>query len=162
MDHRVRLTTCTVFLWLALGTALFGCGAPSDSTPVACLEGGAAYLAALKDAPGPVELPDETPISSCLVENQKAGDLAAVGGALVTAATRLDAEARAEPGGAANLRLGYLLGAAERGADGTSGIHADLIRRLTAAARYSPDGASLPATFLRTYQRGFEAGEAHG
>jgi hypothetical protein len=147
---------------ILLATASAGCGATSDSTPVACLEGPGSYLTALKGAPGAVELPGGTPISGCLVENQKAGDLAAVGGALVTVATRLNAEARAEPGGAANLRLGYLLGAAERGAEGTSGIHADLIRRLTAAARYSPDGASLPATFLRTYQRGFEAGEAHG
>jgi hypothetical protein len=162
MDHRVRLTTCTVFLWLALGTALFGCGAPSDSTPVACLEGPGSYLAALKNAPGTVELRGETSISDCLVENQQAGDLATVGGALVTVATRLNAEARAEIGGTANLRLGYLLGAAEQGANGTSGIHADLIRRLTAAARYSPRDRPLPATFLETYQEGFEAGKAHG
>jgi len=155
---RRRLSIAAIFL----ATASAGCGTTSDSTPVACLEGPGPYLTALKGAPGAVELPHGTPISDCLVENQKAGDLAAVGGALVTVTTRLNAEARAEPGGAANLRLGYLLGAAERGADGTSGIHADLIRRLTAAARYSPDGASLPATFLRTYQRGFEAGEAHG
>ena len=78
------------------------------------------------------------------------------------AATRLDADARAKPGGGANLQLGYLLGAAQRGAGGTSGIHADLIRRLTAAARYSPDGAPLPPAFLRAYRQGFEAGEAHG
>ena len=57
----------------------------------------------------------ETPISDCLTENQQAGDLATVGVAMVTAATRLNAEARAEPGGAANLQLGYLLGAAKRG-----------------------------------------------
>lgn len=145
-----------------LAAAVSGCGATSDSTPIACLEGAGAYLDALKDAPGAVELSDGTPISGCLVENQQAGDLATVGTAMIGATTRLNAEARAKPGGAANLRLGYLLGAAQRGGDGTSGIHADLIRRLTAAARYSPDGASLPATFLRTYQRGFEAGEARG
>jgi len=141
---------------------LVGCGTTDDSTPVGCLEGADAYLTALRDAPGAVELPDGTPISDCLVENQKAGDLATVGGTLVTVATRLNAEARARPGGAANLRLGYLLGAAERGADGTSGIHADLIRRLTAAARYSPRDRPLPATFLETSQEGFDAGKAHG
>jgi len=142
--------------------AASGCGAMSDSTPLACLEGSGAYLAALRDAPGAVELHGGTPISDCLVENQKAGDLAAVGTAMVTAATRLNAEARAEPGGGTNLRLGYLLGAAQRGAEGTNGIHADLIRRLSAAARYSPDGRPLPPAFLRSYREGFDAGRARG
>jgi len=141
---------------------LAGCGATSDSTPVACLEGAGPYLAALRDAPGAVELGGETPISGCLSENQTGGDLATVGIAMVAAATRLNAEARAQPGGDANLRLGYLLGAAQRGAERTNGIHADLIRRLAAAARYSPDGRPLPAAFLRTYREGFDAGEARG
>jgi hypothetical protein len=141
---------------------LAGCGATSDSTPVACLEGSGAYLAALREAPGAVELRGSTPIGDCLVENQKAGDLATVGTAMVTAATRLNAEARAEPGGGANLRLGYLLGAAQRGAEGTDGIHIDLIRRLSVAARYNPDGRPLPPAFLRTYREGFDAGKAHG
>lgn len=154
---RVRIA-----ILLSACVLLAGCGATSDSTPVACLEGADAYLAALKDAPGTVELGGETPISACLAANQKAGDLAAVGIATIAAATRLNAEARARPGGAANLRLGYLLGAAQRGAESTSGIHADLIRRLAAAARYSPGGRPLPATFLRTYREGFDAGEAHG
>jgi hypothetical protein len=141
---------------------LAGCGSTDSSTPVACLEGTAPYLVALKSAPGVVELKGETPISDCLVENQPGGDLATVGTAMVAAATTLNAEARAEPGGAANVELGYLLGAAQRGADGTDGIHAELIRRLTAAARYSPDNRPLPATFLDAYQQGFDAGHARG
>ena len=60
------------------------------------------------------------------------------------------------------MQLGYLLGAAQRGADGTEGIHDELIRRLSAAARYSPDNRPLPAAFLRTYREGFDAGEAGG
>jgi hypothetical protein len=141
---------------------LGGCGSPDDSTPVACLEGAPAYLRALQDAPGQVELGGTTPISDCLAQNQAGGDLATVGAAMLTATTKLNVEARAEPGGPANLQLGYLLGAAERGADGTEGIHAELIRRLSAAARYSPDNQSLPATFLAAYQRGFDAGRARG
>jgi hypothetical protein len=141
---------------------LAGCGSTDSSTPVGCLEGSGTYLAALEKAPGEVRLSGETPISGCLAENQQGGDLATVGIAMVDAATKLNAEARAEPGGAANLRLGYLLGAAQRGAEGTSGIHADLIRRLAAAARYSPDGRPLPAAFLRVYREGFDAGEARG
>lgn len=141
---------------------LAGCGNTESSTPVACLEGPETYLAALKRAPGEVKLSGETPIGDCLAENQKAGDLSAVGIAMVAAATKLNAEARAQPGGAANLRLGYLLGAAQRGAESTGGIHADLVRRLAAAARYSPAGRPLPTAFLRTYREGFDAGEAHG
>jgi hypothetical protein len=139
-----------------------GCGEPSDSTPVACLEGGGAYVRALEHAPGVVKLRGETLISECLAENQQAGDLATVGAALVAATTRLNAEARAEPGGDANLQLGYLLGAAERGAENTDGIHAELLRRLSSAARYSPDNRPPPAAFLSTYREGFDAGRARG
>jgi hypothetical protein len=139
-----------------------GCGATKDTTPVACLEGAGAYLKALDEAPGAVALRDGTPISGCLIENQSGGELATVGGALVIAATKLDARAREDPGGAANLQLGYLVGAAQRGADGTNGIHAELIRRLAVAARYSPDNRPLPATFLDTYREGFDAGHARG
>lgn len=147
---------------LSLLAVLAGCGSTDSSTPVACLGGAGPYLQALEDAPGTVRLAGDTPISGCLVENQTGGDIASVGTAMVAAATKLNDEARAEPGGAANVELGYLLGAAQRGADGTDGIHAELIRRLTAAARYSPDNRPLPATFLDAYQRGFDAGHARG
>lgn len=140
---------------------IVGCGGPSDTTPVACLEGPAAYARALDAAPGEAKLVGETPISACLAENQKGGDLATVGTAMVAVATRLNSAARADPGGAANLRLGYLLGAAQRGAEGTSGIHTDLIRRLSVAARYTPEGP-LPAAFLRTYRQGYDAGHTRG
>ena len=142
--------------------ALAGCGDTDNSTPIACLEGSSAYLRALHTAPEAVALGDGTPISGCLVENQEAGDLATVGTAMVAAATRLNAEARAEPGGDSNLQLGYLLGAAQHGSESTNGIHAELIRRLSVAARYSPDGKPLPSPFLRTYREGFDAGEARG
>jgi hypothetical protein len=148
---------------LAIGIApIAGCGGPGDSTPVACLEGTGGFLRALERAPGQTRLGGETPISGCLVQNQLGGDLATVGAAMVTAATKLNGEARARPGGAANLRLGYLLGAAKRGAANTEGIHADLLRRLVAAARYSPDNRPLPAAFRRAYRRGFDAGSARG
>jgi hypothetical protein len=147
------------FLALAF---LAGCGSTDSSTPVACLEGEGVYLKALDGVPGEVKLGGETLISECLAENQKAGDLATVGTALVGVATKLNAEARADPGGDANVQLGYLLGAAERGASQTNGIHAELIRRLTAAARYSPDNRPPPAAFLRAYREGFDAGQAGG
>jgi hypothetical protein len=150
------------FVFLALALVAAGCGGTGDATPAVCLEGTGAYLVALRDAPDAVELSGGVPISDCLAENQTGGDLATVGTALVTAATRLNSEARADPGGAANLRLGYLLGAAKRGADRTNGIHAELIRRLSVAARYSPDNRPLPPAFIGTYRAGFDAGEARG
>ncbi len=147
---------------VAASTFAAGCGETSDATPVACLDGAGAYVGALGDAPGEVRLSGEVPISDCLAENQKGGNLASVGAAMVEAATQLNAEARAEPGGAANLQLGYLLGAANQGADSTEGIHADLLRRLTAAARYSPGGGTLPSAFRRAYREGYAAGVARG
>jgi hypothetical protein len=147
---------------VALSGIAVGCGDTDDSTPVACLEGVAAYERALGAAPGEVLLEGETPISECLAENQSGGDLARVGEATVAAATDLNAEARAEPGGEANLQLGYLLGAVERGSEESEGIHADLVRRLTVAARYAPGRQPLSKEFLSTYEEGFDAGRAGG
>jgi hypothetical protein len=155
--------------WIAVSLACLvaaagaGCGSQGDdSTPVACLEGSAAYLKALRTAPGAVEVGGEAPISDCLAENQQAGDLATVGEAMIETATKLNAEARAKPGGEANLELGYLLGAAEAGAETTEGIHTDLIRRLVVAARFAPGTEPLPAPFLSTYREGFDAGKESG
>lgn len=152
-----------VLVSLALLVLAFaGCGSDtSPATPVACLEGTGAYLRALAAAPGEVKLRGETPISECLAENQEGGELATVGEAMVEAATKLNAEARAEPGGQANIRLGFLMGAVERGARHTEGIHTELLRRLGVAARYSPR-PPLPEAFMRAYREGYEAGHDHG
>jgi len=141
--------------------SVLGCGGQDDSTPVACLEGAAAYERALAAAPGEVRLEGETPISDCLAPNQKAGDLARVGEATIEAATGLNAEARSGNGGAA-VQLGYLLGAAERGSEESEGIHSDLVRRLTVAARYAPDRQPLSQGFLDSYEEGFDAGRSGG
>jgi hypothetical protein len=153
-----RLPLIVLLASLAVG----GCSSTDDGTPVACLDGAGAYVGALADAPGEVRLSGEVPISDCLAENQQAGDLAMIGAAMLSATTTLNAGARAHPGGAANLRLGYLLGAVQRGAERTSGIHAELVRRLAAAARYSPDNRPLPPSFPRAYRAGFDAGRARG
>jgi hypothetical protein len=144
--------------------ALFalGCGKQSDSTPVACLEGTAAYEKALRNAPAEVLLQGETPISDCLASNQKAGDLARVGEAMLQTATSLSSQAREEDGGNAAVQLGYLIGAAEAGAESSEGIHSDLVRRLTVAARYAPDKQPLSPRFLAAYREGFDAGRSGG
>lgn len=142
--------------------ALLGCGNQDDSTPVACLEGAAAYEKALEAAPGEVLLSGETPIGDCLAANQKAGDLSQVGEAMVAAATALNAQAREEDGGDAAVQLGYLIGAAARGAETSEGIHSDLVRRLTVAARYAPGDQPLSQQFLSAYREGFDAGHSGG
>lgn len=157
---RVRSLIAAAGLAALLAT---GCGGREDpSTPVACKEGSEAYVRALAKAPEAVELAGGTPIEDCLVENQSGGDLATVGEAMVGAATSLNAEAREDPGGQATLELGYLVGAAERGAEQTEGIHSDLIRRLVVAARYAPKGDPLSPAFLAVYEEGFDAGRAGG
>ncbi|MFL5898504.1 MAG: hypothetical protein ACJ76D_08595 [Solirubrobacterales bacterium] len=142
--------------------ALSGCGGQGDSTPVACLEGAPAYEKALQRAPGEVRLGGGTPISDCLASNQKAGDLSRVGEALVESATSLNAEAREAGADQAAVALGYLIGAAQRGAQDSEGIHSDLIRRLTVAARYAPGKRPLPPGFLTRYREGFDAGRLGG
>lgn len=154
------MRAAAILLAVAALTAL-GCGERDEGTPVACLGGPDAYLAALDAAPEAVKLDGEVPISECLAENQPAGELAGVGAAMLDAVTQLNAAARERPGGAANLQLGYLLGAVQRGADRTQGIHTDLVRRLAVAARYHPEGRP-PAAFLDAYREGFDAGSDRG
>lgn len=156
----MRFAAAPLLVCLALLAA--GCGDQDDLTPVACLEGARAYERALGAAPGEVQLSGETPISACLARNQSGGDLSRIGEAMIEVSTDLSAEARAQPGGEANLQLGYLLGAAERGAAESEGIHADLVRRLTVAARYAPGNERLPTAFYRAYRTGYAAGRTDG
>jgi hypothetical protein len=153
-------------LFLLSLTALLasGCGNANEAghTPDACLSGPVDFNAALKKAPEQVRLPGNTPISGCLVSNQTGGDLSNVGSYLVQAATRLNAQARRDPSGAATVQLGYLVGAATRGAAETAGIHDELVRRLEAAALYSPAGKPPPQPFDHQYETGYAAGKEHG
>jgi hypothetical protein len=157
----VRTASLTLALAVSL-TALAGCGSGEEKTPAACLKRAPAYLAALRAAPGSVELAVGTPISSCLARNQGSGEETAVGTSMIGAATALNVAARANPTGPAPVRLGYLVGAAIRGASDTAGIHANLIARLTSAARFSPGGQPLPPDFGRAYASGYAAGKDHG
>ena len=153
----MRRTAATAFAALAL---LSACGTEEPDTPGACLADSARYLKALERAPKPVTLADDVPISACLIENQPSGELAQVGAAMVEAATRLSAEAGRGNRPAA-LRLGYLIGAAERGAGESAGIHTDLVRRLESAAQTGPaDGLTGAAGIA--YRRGLEAGRETG
>ena len=137
-----------------------GCGNnQDDQAPGSCLVGNEDYLKALERAPAPVLLGGTTPISDCLVPEQEGGQLASIGQEMIVAATKLNAEARRDPGGQATLELGYLIGAVSQGADS---IHTDLVRRLNSSARFSETGGTLPASFERAFGRGYAAGRSSG
>lgn len=158
---RIALTPIAAAAALA---ALAGCGGEEPpTTPPACLAPAAAYLRSLESAPAPVRLRGETPISDCLVAEQAAGPLQAVGGSLVEAAGELNREIRHDPDPETIARLGYLVGAVQEGASATAGIHTDLVRRLDSAARYpGPGGRPFGAGFERAFAAGYAAGQADG
>jgi hypothetical protein len=162
---RAPRTTLALLLLAALGAALLsGCGGArkGEHAPVACREGPAVFLDALRAAPGEVLLSGEAPISDCLIVGAEEGELADLGEGALGAATRLSSEARAAGGGQAAVELGYLLGAIARGSADTEGVHEELLRRLTVAARYAPAGEPLSPQFLAAYEKGFAAGRSHG
>jgi hypothetical protein len=156
----VVLERVAVLLMGATFALISGCGnSQDDQAPASCLVGNEAYLKALERAPAPVLLGSTTPISDCLVPQQQAGQLASIGQEMIVAATKLNAEARRDPGGPASLQLGYLIGAVSKGADS---IHTDLVRRLNSSARFSETGGALPASFERAFGRGYAAGQRSG
>jgi hypothetical protein len=106
-----------------------GCGDDAERPAAACTEGPESVLAALRKAPGKVTVGGR-PLSRCLTDGSNADDVQRVGSAWVTAAAALSDRARRRHDRVAALRLGYLVGSARRGAAGTPGIHAELVRRL--------------------------------
>lgn len=142
---------------------MVGCGR-SDSTgtaPTACLSGSGAYLSALEDAPDRVRLSGGTEISQCLAPRQSGGEMATIGSDLVAAATTLNAKALEDPSGPWSLRAGYLVGAVEKAAWASNGIHTDLVRRINVAANYVPTGAD-PEILQPGLNQGLEAGRSRG
>jgi hypothetical protein len=138
---------------------LAACGpGGSEDVPVstACMDGAAPVAEALRAAPGEVRLADGTPLSACVDHATTDAELQNVGASLTNAAE--DLELRAPTDERAALELGYLVGAARRGAGASSALQAELVRRLERSA--SLDGAA-PAS-RRAVQRGLEAGEARG
>jgi len=137
----------------ALLATAAGCGDDEkDRLPLACDDSVPAIEEALRGAPGPARLDGGIKLSTCVERAHTAADIQTVG-ALYTATA--DALApRAAASDVTALRLGYLVGAARRGASRTSGIHDELVRRLENAAGA---GDRRPA-----YRRGLAAGRARG
>ena len=117
-------------LLLAGALLLSGCSeGENEGVPVACRQGSTALTEALRDAPGRVTL-GGTPLSSCIKDTIGGGELRDVGQAYVYVAARLADAAAEDPHGAAAVRLGYLMGALERGRVGAQGVGYELTRRM--------------------------------
>jgi hypothetical protein len=114
--------------------ALGGCTAGDDPVlPADCLQGEGALEEALAGAPGPVRLPGGTPISICVELATSTADLQNVGVLVVGVAEGLEEQA-AQGDEAAAARLGYLVGAVQRGAERTNGTQLELAFRLSRVA----------------------------
>ena len=145
-------------LALLAAASLAACGAADTPLDEACMSGAGAIERALARAPAPVTLPSGTRLSQCVSNARSDADLQTAGAVLTRAADHLAAQARTRDARAA-LRLGYLVGAARRGAKRTAGIHAELQRHIERAAAVL-DGAS--ARVAGAFASGQRAGEATG
>jgi hypothetical protein len=148
------IRTGFVLLLAVTLVAAEGCGKDSDKgLPSACPADSGQVVAALRQAPGPVRI-DGIALSDCLTKRSSPEQVQRVGATYVEAATDLSREARSHPDGPAALRLGYLVGAAHRGASSTEGVHSELIRRL------DQELAGVPSSPAR--RRGKRAGRRSG
>ena len=142
----------------ALGVASAGCGS-EDPPPLdaACTTSAQTIERALARAPAPVTLASGTRLSECVSHARTDAQLQNAGAVLTRAAD--DLALRAEHGDArAAVGLGYLVGAARRGAKRTAGIHAELTHRLESSARVLADRSDVASAL----ERGVRAGEASG
>jgi hypothetical protein len=140
---------------IGIVAVLAGCGGgdTSESLPRACTDGSAAIGKALASAPGAVKVNGTTPISDCFNRDANSDDIQIVGGFLLAVAQQLGDRARAGDEKAA-LQLGYLVGAASRGAK-RNGLGDEIVRRLEAETTIGAAGKAA-------YDRGLRAGSAGG
>jgi hypothetical protein len=149
-------------LLVTTGIAASACSRHSgaDRAPSICTGGLASarvseLRTALAKAPGPVALPDGTRISDCLAHDADSGDLETVGSTMLSVVQTLAVGAHAGPNGPAATQLGYLIGAAHRGAAEAQGVADELVRRLDQELQ-DVDVSS------RAYRAGEHAGRASG
>ena len=133
-----------------------GCGTSETPPPSpACTSEPAAVADALAKAPGEVRLTDGTALSDCVRRAESDAELQNLGLVLTRIAEDLEASAPSAPRAA--LQLGYLIGAARRGAPSESSIQAELVHRLERSA-----AVTLSAEAERALAEGMEAGERSG
>jgi hypothetical protein len=120
---------------IALVVAACGRHSGLDKAPAACVGGlaserVASLRAALAKAPRPVTLSDGTRISDCLAHDSSSGDIQTVGSTLIAVAQDLADASQRRRSDVALTELGYLIGAAHRGASHAQGGADELVRRL--------------------------------
>ena len=139
-----------------LVAAVAGCSTSEGPPPSAeCTAGPEAVARALEKAPGDVRLVDGTPLSECIARSASDAELQNLGLVLTEVAEDLEADAASAPRSA--LQLGYLLGAARRGAPSESSLQAELVHRLERSAALPLSGAAE-----RALAEGIRAGEQRG
>lgn len=139
---------------VALGGA--ACAGTDRPLPAACTRGTQTIVNALRAAPGPVALDDGTRLSTCIARARTDAEIQTIGSLYTGVADNLATRLRVSD--TAALRLGYLIGAARRGARHTSGIHEELVRRLEQTV--GVDGP--PPSRRRPFKRGLAAGARNG
>ena len=147
---------------VSLAAAVLGlaaCGSDPPGLPAACLQDEASVARALRAAPGDVRLADGTLLSTCVTRARSDGQLASLGLLLTAVAEDLAMRARDERSPELARRVGFLAGAVQRGSDRTTGIQAELARRVARAA-VKLDGSS--AVVQRALIHGTRAGLARG
>lgn len=151
----VRARTAAL-LALATLPQLAGCGGKAP-LPRACLQASQRdVLDALGRLPGPVALADGTPLSTCIDRAEDDAQLQALGMTFVAVADEL--AMRVARSSEAAFQLGFLIGAAERGAGPTGGTQAELVQRLEQVVSFQLDSAAREATVLRGIAAGRRAG----
>jgi hypothetical protein len=136
-----RFGVASALAMLALGA----CGGRAV-LPQACIEAQPRdVLAALARAPDAVVLADGTPLSQCVRRAVDDARLQALGATLTTTAGRLAGHMPESE--AAAYRLGFLIGASERGARQAAGLQEELANRIAGAA--GADGGPRRAALLR-------------
>src|SRR5829696_4346788 len=110
-------------LALPLAALAAACGAPDEPAPhPACTASPQAIVHALGRAPRPVTLGDGARLSECVSRSRNDAELQETGRVLTRVADDLALRAQDGDLGAATA-LGYLVGAARRGAAHTAGVH---------------------------------------
>jgi hypothetical protein len=150
--------TASVLL-AATALALAGCGSDPERDGLAAGCANREQIAsALEAAPGAVSLKTGTTISGCVNSARSDADLMTLGFAITAVADRLAEESR-EGDRRAALELGFLVGAADRGASTSQGIQSELAYRLESSARrIEAAGPQARAAF----EEGRSAGERQG
>ena len=140
---------------LLAAVILAGCST-ADPPPLSpeCTAGAEAVADALQAAPRDVRLVDGTPLSACVRRAHTDAELQNLGLILTGVAEDLEAAAPETPRAA--LQLGYLIGAARRGAPSESSLQAELVHRMerSAAIRLPPPSERSLADGMRAGERG--------